>query len=225
MSNQLMSALCVGFKRLLFLGFIFFIMLSSSAHAVLINFDELNPSAYEDGPYGFPIPLTNEYESQGLVFKYAAYLLEWSESKPIVSSPNYIGGPGFGFEFVGELPTSVSFYLGSSSQMAVFIDVLGPNYANHLTSSGENHGGWPEDLGSPYIPNELFTFYSATGISSVEFSGRGDVFIDDLIYNYSSQAQVPEPSTFVLLLLGFLGLVASRFRVSVGSININRRLS
>jgi hypothetical protein len=224
MNSKFKSALSGGVKKLSFLGFGFFMMLSNLAHAVLINFDELNASAYEEGPYGFPTPLRNEYESQGLVFNYAAYLLEWSGSKPIVSSPNYVGGPGFSFEFVGELPTAVSFYLGSSAKMAVFIDVLGPDYANHLTSSGENHGGWPEEYGSPYIPNELFTFYSATGISSVEFSGRGDVFIDDLTYNYSSQTQVPEPSTFILFVIGLLGLLSSHFKFTFDSCKTKRRL-
>jgi len=186
-----------------------------SAHAVLINFDDLDPDAYsyEGGnPY-----LTNEYESQGLVFEYAAYLLRWSGSTPVVSTPNYVGGPGFGFKFVGqELPTSVSFYLSSTSHMAVFIDAFGPDYTYHTTSSGENHGGWPEDLGSPYIPNELFSFYSSAGISSIEFSGRGDVNIDDLTYNYSSPAQVPEPSAFILFGIGLLGLMCHRFKCKLG---------
>ena len=209
-SNPLFSL----FKKLSFLYFSLFFIFSNSANAVLINFDDLDPNdySYEGGnPY-----LTNEYASQGLVFENAAYLLAWSGSAPSVSSPNYVGGPGFGFKFIGELPTSVSFYLSSSSHMAVFIDAFGPNYTFHTTSSGENHGGWPEDLGSPYIPNELFSFYSPTGISSVEFSGRGDVNIDDLAYNYSL-AQVPEPSAFILLLIGLLGLSVSHLKCRVSS--------
>lgn len=198
-------------------GFITFMMICSSSSAVVINFDDLDPDSYsyEGGnPY-----LTNEYELQGVIFKYSAYLLEWSGTKPPVSTPNYVGGPGFGFEFVGELPNYVSFNLGSSAQMAVFIDVFGPNYTNHLISSGENHGGWPEQEGSPYIPNELFTFYSATGISSVEFSGRGDVFIDDLTYTYT--AAVPEPSSVLLFGIGFLSLILSRLRSAISTQNIS----
>jgi|SRR4051812_17516861 len=192
------------------------------AHAVLINFDDLDPNAYsyEGGnPY-----LTNEYESQGLVFENAAYLLEWSGSTPSVSAPNYVGGPGFGFKFVGELPTSVSFYLGSSSHMAVIIDAFGPNYASHIISSGEAHGMTEEGY-TPYIPNEIFSFYSVTGISSIEFSGRGDVNIDDLTYNYSPSVQVPEPSAFILFLIGFLGLMTPRLKIAINLVAIcfNRR--
>ena len=212
MISKFKNALFAGIKSVIFLGFSFFIM-SNSAYAVLINFDELDPNnySYEGGnPY-----LTNEYESQGLVITGSAYLLNWHEGIPSVSLPNYVIGPGFGLEFVGNLPTDVSFYFGSSSHSAVFIDVYGPNYEKHLMSSGDNHGITDEYI--PYIPNEFFSFSSPTGISSIAFSGWGDNYIDDLNYAYADPTTVPEPSALLIYLFGLLTLIVSRLRFSIVS--------
>ncbi len=219
MSSKFMNSLSMRGKTLLFLCVSFFVMLSNCANAVLINFDELDPNdySYEGGnPY-----LTNEYESQGLVFTGSAYLLGWHEGIPSVSLPNYVIGPGFSLGFVGNLPTAVSFFFGSSSHSAVFIDAYGPNYENHLMSSGDNHGMTDEYI--PYIPNELFSFSSSTGISSIEFSGWGDNYIDDLTYTYADQVTVPEPSAFILFAIGIFWLTISRLRF-VNDL-FNKRLS
>jgi hypothetical protein len=196
-------------------SFIAVMTLCSSAHAVLINFDELDPLMYEGNANGLPTPLSNEYQSQGVLFNGNAYLLGWRDDAPPVSTPNYLGGPGFGLQFIDELPTYVSFYLSSSSHMAIYIDAVGPNYTFQTTSSGEDHGGWPEREGTPYIPNELFSLYSPTGISSIEFNSRGDAHIDDLMYTYSSPTQVPEPSTIILFFVGFVGLLLSRLNSKI----------
>jgi hypothetical protein len=206
-------------KKLLFLYFCIFLSFSNSAYAVLINFDELDPLSYQGMPSGLPAPLSNEYESQGVLFKGNAYLLDWRGDGAPVSTPNYLGGPGFGLEFIDELPTYVSFYLSSTSHMAIYIDALGPNYTFQTTSSGEDHGGWPERVGSPYIHNEFFSLYSPTGISSIEFNSRGDAHIDDLIFTYSSPTQVPEPSALILFALGLLVVVVSRLKTSTYSLN------
>jgi hypothetical protein len=120
---------------------------------------------------------------------------------------------GFGLEFVGNLPTYVSFYLGSSSGTAVFIDAQGPNYSKQVTSSGEIHG-MTDDYGTPYIPNQVFTFTSRTGIASIGFSGQGDGYIDDLTYTYS-HSTVPEPEACLLLAIGLLSLLLSRSNFKV----------
>lgn len=191
------------------LSFSFLILFCNSAHAVLINFDELDQNNYinADGDLTY---LSNEYESQGLLLNYA-YLVEWYDGVPAVSLNNYIAGPGFGLQFVGDLPTTVSFYLGSHSHTAVFIDVQGPYYSKQITSSGEIHG-MTDNYGTPYIPNQLFSFSARTGISSISFSGQGDAYIDDLSYTYASHASVPEPSAILLFFVGLIGLLVRRFK-------------
>jgi hypothetical protein len=189
------------------------LILTSSAQAVLITFDELDQASYlRPGEDEAIAPLTNEYESQGVLFRSSAYLVKWAEPLVPVSVQNYVAGPGFGFEFVGdELPTYVSFYMGSHAQIAVYIDVRGPNYNKQVTSSGEIVG-MTDEVGTPYIENEFFSFRSRTGISSVYFGGKADNYIDNLEYTYANEVSVPEPSTFMLFGIGLLGLISSRCR-------------
>ena len=205
-----------NFKRISYCGLGLFMMLSSSANAVVINFDELDQSLYlRPGEDEAIAPLTNEYESLGMVFVDSAYLVTYQEWGTPVSLPNYVAGPGFGIKFVGsELPTYVSFYLGSDSHAAVEIDVTGPNYRSSVVSSGGIHG-MTDYLGTPYIPNEVFSFYSPTGISLIDFSGQSGNYIDNITYTYAKDVVVPEPSALILFGFGLLGLISSRFKFNV----------
>lgn len=199
------------------------ILSCSSSQAAVLNFDELDRASYlpvheDDGM----MHLTNEYESQGVLFTSFAYLATYGEGSNQVSGPNYVSGPGFGFNFIGEkLPTYVSFYLGSDSRMATSISVEGPDYAKQVTSSGEIRG-MTDDKGSPYIANQLFSFSSQTGISSVLLLGQGGSYIDDLTFTYADPVVVPEPSTLILLMIGLAALVSSHLKFSVGSSKLNR---
>lgn len=191
-------------------------MLCNSAHAVFINFDELDQASYlpadEDG---WMTPLSSEYESQGLLFTDSAYLVTYGGWGIPLSEPNYVSGPGFSFEFIGDnLPVFISFNLGPSSGIAVGITVRGPNYFKSVTSSGAIIG-MTDDPGTPYIPNEFFSFRSRTGISSVEIIGKAGSSMDNLTYTYANEVSVAEPSTLVLLMVGFLGLLGSRFKFIV----------
>jgi hypothetical protein len=169
----------------------------NSANAVLITFNELDENSYVDAN-GERTPLTNEYESQGVVFFGPAYV------------GGGVGGPGFSFEFVGDsLPTYVSFNVSPVSGIAASIYVQGPDYHKLVRSSGAIVG-MTDDPGTPPIPNELFSFSSPAGISSVELSGKAGVYFDNLTYTYPSPAQVPEPATFILFGIGLLGLISSR---------------
>lgn len=200
-------------KQLFRLSFGLFLIVSNSAQAVLITFDELDQASYlRPGEDEAIAPLTNEYESQGVLFRSSAYLVRWAEPLAPVSLQNYVAGPGFGFEFVGdELPTYVSFYMGSHAQIAVSIDVRGPYYSKQLTSSGEIVG-MTDDVGTPYVANEFFSFSSRTGISSVYFAGKADNYLDNLEYTYAKDVSVPEPFSFVLFGIGLLGVISSRFK-------------
>jgi hypothetical protein len=173
---------------------------SSSANAITITFDELDPATIENER------LTNEYESQGLVFDYNAYLVSASTQ----SAPNYVIGPGISLHFTNELPTYVSFYTGSSTEHKVFISAFGPNgYFSNLTTEG-GLNGWGSDESTPYIPNQFVVFQSEFGIASIELSGQSDGYIDDLtFYVAGDETSVPEPSVIILLILG-LGCIASR---------------
>lgn len=187
-----LSVFCIGFL----------LIISSPANAVLLTFNELDQSDYFD-ENGDLTPLSNEYEAQGLVFRSLAYLVGGEGS-------NAIAGPGFGFEFVGDnLPIFVSFNLGSPSGIAVDITVRGPNYFKSVISSGEIVG-MTDDPGTPYIPNELFSFSSLTGISSVYFSGKAGNDMDNLTYTYANDVAVPEPLGILLFGVGLLGLISSR---------------
>ena len=187
------------FKKIRLLSLAFLMLISSSAQAVLITFDELDGNSYVD-TNGEPIPLTNEYESQGLVFYGPAYV------------GGGVAGPGFRFEFIGDnLPTYVSFNVNPASGIAISMYVQGPDYRKLVNSSGAIVG-MTDDPGTSPIPNELFSFSSPTGISSVELSGKAGVYFDNLTYTYSLTTQVPEPSAFMLLIIALLGLVTLRLK-------------
>lgn len=183
------------------LAFSFF---CSSANAVMINFDGLDPETIPDSI------LTNEYESQGLIFEHNAYLTPSSPK----SSPNYAVGPGFTLHFINKLPTYVSFYTGSSTQSKVFISAVGPNsYAEGLITEGEIHG--LGDLEStPYIPNQFVVFQSEFGIATIELGGQSDAYIDDLSFYYAGdEIEVSEPSAIILLILGLVAAARRKIKL------------
>ncbi|HSX51786.1 MAG TPA: PEP-CTERM sorting domain-containing protein [Cellvibrio sp.] len=166
------------------------------AQAVIIDFDDLDPSSLPNEM------VTNEYESQGVVFAWNAYLVPASTQ----SAPNYVIGPGIVFNFINTLPTYVSFYTGSSTGHKVFISALGPNnYFENIVTEGEIHGMNYEES-TPYVPNQFVVFQSESGIASIELSGQSDGYIDDLTFYYpGEEIDVPEPSGILLLMLGMLG--------------------
>ncbi len=59
-------------------------------------------------------------------------------------------------------------------------------------------------------PNELLSLSSATGISRIVISSSGSFVLDDLKYNTTVSAAVPEPATLSLLISGGLLLFGRR---------------
>jgi hypothetical protein len=164
------------------------------AQAVTIDFDDLNPADLI-GDDGY-IPLTNQYESLGVLFESGAYLLGYSSK----SAPNYINGPGFSIHFLDVLPTYVSMYVGSVLEHKVDVSIYGlSGLIETKTTDGEVHGfEWEQS--TPYRDNQFVSFYVPEGISYIHLNGQADVYMDNLSFGVS----VPEPSVLMLFCLGVL---------------------
>lgn len=198
------------YKRLGMLMFVICCGLAGeAASAITLTFDELNPADYEAEGVETPF-LTDEYESLGLLFEGAAYLHTWTQSQPAMSLPNYVIGPGFLLNFIGDLPTYVSLYVGSSNGAAVFLDAYGLNgFHESKRTDGEIHGmNWEQS--TPYVPNQFVVFSSPTGISSIELSGQSDAYIDNLTFTNEPHIAVSEPSAYILFAIGLWGLMSCR---------------
>jgi hypothetical protein len=189
--------------RSLFACFFVLSFSCTSAHAVIINFDELDPASLPNEM------VTNEYESLGVVFPFNAYLVSSSTQ----SAPNYLIGPGIRFNFINTLPTYVSFFTGSSTEHKVFISASGPNnYLANVVTEGQLNG-LGSDENTPYIPNQFVVFQSEFGIASIELSGQSDGYIDDLTFYYpGDEIEVAEPSGIALLILGLASIFRRRLK-------------
>jgi hypothetical protein len=178
--------------------------LIGKAHAITIDFDDLDPADFS-GP-GWYIPVTNEYESLGVLFD--GYVNPVAVSTK--SSPNFLHGSiGISIYFIDTLPTYVSMYVGSILEHKVGIRAHGADgYIEDRLTDGEVRGMQWEDS-TPYRPNQFISFYIPEGISSINIDGQADSYIDDLTFSVS----LPEPSAFILLWLGLLMVYLHRKRL------------
>ena len=152
------------FKRSLAVTTIFLSLglLSETANATLINFDELEYTIIEDGDGDmfYEHPVTDEYLSKGLLIS-GGYLGHDEHNPYISSSPNVlVGSDGFTLNFVEELPTFVSMrtnFIGDYDPglLAIFFDVYGPSGLLFQTHSSGDTGS-PDMINA--IPNELISF-------------------------------------------------------------------
>ena len=212
----------IAILKRLFLAVPLGLLVSLPTYAVVINFDDLTlvPSDPEF-PCFCDYPLTNEYESQGLIID-GGFLAEyWEGHENVVSGSNYLLGSIYlQLNFVGTLPTFVSLIVSAAHEEAIFFDVFG---AAGLIDEQQTSGYAGPYNDTPYTPNQLMTFTSAEGISSIVIEGfynlRTSAMIDDLTYEYTS---VPAPSPLILLGLGLLGL-AWRKRVGTTTAAIPHR--
>lgn len=197
------SALLILFSSLAFF--------SGAAQAVLINFDDLVRVPDEDPMQSCFCnhPLTNEYETDGLLID-GGFLMEYYEDdENKVSSPNYLLGSHYlTLSFVGKLPTFVSMIVSAANQEAIYFDVFG---TAGLIDEQQTKGWAGPDDDTPYTPNQLMAFKAAEGISSIVIQGyynlRVSSIIDDINYEYSS---VPAPASLWLITIGLLGLAFQR---------------
>lgn len=184
-----------------FSALVFFSM--GNAQAITINFDDLDPDDLTDAEGR--LTLTNEYQSQGVVFQGGAYLIGLSTK----SLPNYVTGPGFTILFPDVLPTYVSMYVGSTLEYQVGISVYGiDGYIEQKITDGAMHG-MQGDYSTPYRPDQFVSFYMPQGISYIQLGGQADTYIDDLSFTVS----VPESGTLILFCLGLVMTYLQRKRL------------
>ncbi len=185
--------------------FVSAIALTTTAHAVLITFDDLPPPA-DPGQFA-GTPVTDEYASLGLIVN-DGYL---AGSGVPGSDQSLYGAPFLNLSFVGgTLPTYVSLYVSAPAHDRVSVDATGPGGWGHTVETAG--AGWPES--TPYRDNQYVSFYSATGISNLDLSAfyflRTGAAIDNLYFG--NVAPVPEPASLVLGAAGVLTLWAARRR-------------
>ncbi|MGM8226664.1 hypothetical protein ACSV5M_08780 [Cellvibrio sp. ARAG 10.3] len=176
------------------------------AHAVLINFDDLEyiPS-HPDFDHFSDHPVTDEYLDQGLRIV-DSYLAEWwDDSEWLVSGPNYLmAGHSPSLVFVGDiLPVFVSMYVTALGGDAGYLRAYGPDGWTELQQTPGEAGPATQ----PFKGKNFVSFYSPNGIESIEmwsfWGSRVSLAIDDLTYEYS----VPAPSPLLLLVMGWLALM------------------
>jgi hypothetical protein len=208
-SNAFLKSLAFGIS-------IFTSLIINNANAVFINFDYLTyvPESPE-WPHFADTPVTDQYVSQGLLvldgYLNPYYYSPEGELEPdAISGPNYLlGSTAFALQFVGEkLPTYVGMYVGSGGEEAIFLEAYG---ASGLLGSARTEGRAPPTWDSPYEPRQYVSFEFAEGITQVNmwgaFGGRVSASVDDLTFTY---ADVPEPSSFILLCLGICAIIYKR---------------
>ena len=167
-----------------------------NAQAITIDFDDLDPADfYNEGEWA--TPLTNQYESLGVIFEGGAYVGGTSGE-----FSNILTGPGFGFYFIHDLPTYVSMYVGSADQLKVGVRIYGLN--GHIETKITD--GWVRGMeweqSTPYRDNQFVSFFAEEGISFVYVASQQTAYMDNLSFD----VVVPEPATWLLLGIGAFAL-------------------
>jgi hypothetical protein len=114
--------------------------------------------------------------------------------------------------FAGPVPgSSMSVTFGQLQSQVSFINVSASNVTANAYDAAHNLIATLSDSSGGFTgPHVLSGF----GISSIEFvRNGGDFGIDNLTFDYSVAAAVPEPATWAMMIVGF-GAVGSMVRTS-----------
>lgn len=127
---------------------------------------------------------------------------------------NYlITGPYGQLIFSGELPTFVNIFVTSIHSDAIYLSAWGPD--GFLETKKTPGFGGPFD-DTPPEPNFYISFTAEKGIKFIDISAfyfrRTGAMIDDLTYTYAS---VPEPESFLLLMMGLTALIGKQMRTKI----------
>ncbi|MET0334600.1 MAG: PEP-CTERM sorting domain-containing protein [Rhizobacter sp.] len=182
-----------------------------TAHAAVIDFDDLQVGNYPSSmwePYVDPIA-PQAYARQGVVIE-GGWL--WPADHPWSQSMRV--SPDTRITFIGaSLPTRVSLHLRWLPEDVLDLRAVGPSgYTSTFHSFGYGDGpSVPPDFG-----NQIISFQSAAGISSLSFADssfmRFPAWVDDLSLGNNVPA-VPEPGPLLLAGAGLL-LLGARHRRS-----------
>lgn len=170
----------------------------SNTQATLISFDDLVLTPPISCDF-CPQTLSNEYATLGLLFD-GAYL----ESGGLTPTGNQLlGTPLTSITFLAPFPTTVSMYVSARAQDMVVLQAWGPAYYEIVKTEG--WGGPLHD--TPYVPNQLVSFFAPDGIENIALGGffglRVDAEVDNIFF--STATAVTAPSSAALLFAGVLG--------------------
>jgi hypothetical protein len=190
-------------------------LLAPAAHAVFIDFDDLTYVPRDsEWPSFDDTPVTDQYLSKGLsvIDGYLASYYSDADSNHISGSNYLLGSNTLTLNFVGEnLPTFVGMYVQSGGE-AIFLEAFG---SSGLLSSTHTAGDGGPAYSAPYVPKQYVSFEASAGIKSIQMWGaygsRVSAYVDDLTFTYA-QAEVPEPSPFILLGMGIAALAYRNLR-------------
>ena len=200
-----------------FIAALGFLIIANSAHAVFIDFDDIDYIPVDpESPQFYDVPLSDEYADKGLLID-GAFLMAYGDDPAAVKSrPNFLLGSNFlTLSFTGELPTFVGMYVSSFLEEPMFLNAY--NSTGLIGSKATKGHAGPEYPNYRYTHKQYIGFSNDAGISSVTMEGfynmRVSGMIDDLTFTRKVAASVPEPSALILLALGIFVLFARKMRL------------
>jgi hypothetical protein len=187
--------------------------LSSPARATVIDFDDIPYVPIDpESPQFYDVTVADQYLSEGLRIR-GAYLGRHYPLEASLDNPQFLWGSNFmRMTFVGDqLPVYVAMLVSSVFDYANIINFYGPD--GHLFEM-ITPGSMGNEPNEPYRENHPIEFTSLTGISEITFRGyfnmRWGTMVDNLQFESSVPASVPEPRLLLLFCVGLGLLVLSR---------------
>ena len=193
-----------------------FLIISNSAQAVFIDFDDIPYiPADPESPQFYDVPLSDQYADKGLLIDGGFIVPYHLDSAFIKSLPNFLLGSNvLTLTFTGDLPTFVGMYVSSFWEEPMYLKAYNSSGLIDSKATKGHGGGAPGEPTFNYTHKQFIGFENEAGISSVTMEGHYNMrvsgAIDDL--TFTRKASVAEPSSIMLLTLGILGVLARKIR-------------